>query len=611
MSVLSMTSFALFSRQGRGLGSDLGGFLTDVRSVLGWRMPALLLLMVIVAVGEGASMALLLPLLSAVGMAGVGAGAGQLQVLVSHVSEFFLGQDPQIQSVLMLVVGVFFLQGILFVGQVWWVSKLQRSYGAYWQRRLFDTFIHARWSFFSSQKTGHLVNALTGETARLAGALYVLLQLAATILVTLVYLSIAAALSWRVTLALVVFALCLFLGVRGIGRRNYRIGRLLGPLNAQLSVLLTEFFGGVKLVKATATEHRASSEVGKVVDALCEHQTWATFLPGLVRALFEFLSLVALCVVLVIGHEKLGIPAAQMILILALFVRLIPRFNAMQQNFQLLATYLPALTELRGLLEEAQRRAEVQPDLASPSTPLQGAVSVDIRRAGYEGITILHDIKLDLPLTGFVGVVGESGAGKSTLVHCLLGLVDIADGTMRVGAVPANTIPPADWRRVIGYVPQETILFHLSVRDNIAWAKPDATLEEIRDAARRAYADEFIEALPEGYDSIIGDHGLRLSGGQRQRLGIARALLTRPSLLLLDEATSALDSESERAVLTALDFLRKDICIVSVAHRLSSVRDADLILVMDKGTIADAGSWSELMSRESRLRDLVQTQNLI
>ena len=113
MSVLSMTSFALFSRQGRGLGSDLGGFLTDVRSVLGWRMPALLLLMVIVAVGEGASMALLLPLLSAVGMAGVGAGAGQLQVLVSHVSEFFLGQDPQIQSVLMLVVGVFFLQGIL------------------------------------------------------------------------------------------------------------------------------------------------------------------------------------------------------------------------------------------------------------------------------------------------------------------------------------------------------------------------------------------------------------------------------------------------------------------------------------------------------------------
>jgi ABC-type multidrug transport system fused ATPase/permease subunit len=173
-----------------------------------------------------------------------------------------------------------------------------------------------------------------------------------------------------------------------------------------------------------------------------------------------------------------------------------------------------------------------------------------------------------------------------------------------------DTFALTDWRRAIGYVPQETILFHLSVTDNIAWAIDDATGEAVHEAARRAHADDFIDSLPRGYDTVIGDQGMRLSGGQRQRLGIARALITRPRVLLLDEATSALDSASEHAVLQTVEDLGKEVCIVSVAHRLSSVRGADLILVMRHGTVVEEGTWDELMGRDSALRTMAVAQQL-
>jgi ABC-type multidrug transport system fused ATPase/permease subunit len=386
---------------------------------------------------------------------------------------------------------------------------------------------------------------------------------------------------------------------------------VLGPLNAQLNILLNEFLGGVKLVKATATEDKAVRQVGNVVEVLREHHTWASFLPGLVRALFEFLSIAALCLVLVFGHSLLEIPAAHMLVILALFVRLLPRFNALQQNLQLLATYVPAMTNLNELLHEANRQREPVPEAQGAAIPEDAALHVDIRRAGYADVDILKDVHIVLPARGFVGIVGESGAGKSTLVHCLLGLCEIAEGSVRMGDRPMETIALTDWRRAIGYVPQETILFHLPVRENIAWAKDGATLDEVREAARRAHADDFIESLEHGYDSVIGDQGMRLSGGQRQRLGIARALITRPSVLLLDEATSALDSASEQAVLQTLEDLRKTICIVSVAHRLSSVRGADRIYVMHQGRIAESGSWDELIAQNGILRHLANTQHVV
>ena len=590
------------------LKSELGVFVRDLRGTFGWRLPLLLSLMVFVALGEGLSMVLLLPLLATIGLDGM-SGSGPVQTIISRIMNL-VGDQPSVYTSLGLVIAVLLVQGLLYLWQMWWVANLQRQYGALWQRRLFAAFMHARWTFFSEYKQGQLVNAITNETGRLAGALYVFLQLLSTLVVTFVYLIIAAALSWQVSLALLVFGLLLFFGVQGIRAKNHRIGVALGPLNMEINVLLNEFLGGAKLIKATATEDKAIRQVTDTVESLREHHTWASFLPGLVRALFEFLSIVALCVVLVFGHSLLEIPAAHMLVVLALFVRLLPRFNALQQNLQILATFLPALTHLNILMRDAERQREPMPSPQRLNVPEGSSLHIDIRRAGYPGVDVLKDLRIDLPEAGFVGIVGESGAGKSTLVHCLLGLCEIAEGGIRLGDRSMDTFPLADWRRMIGYVPQETILFHLSIKENIAWAKSDASLDEVREAARLAHADVFIEALPQGYDTVIGDQGLRLSGGQRQRLGIARALITQPKVLLLDEATSALDSASERTVLQSLEDLRGDICIISVAHRLASVRGADLILTMRHGTVAEVGTWEELMGSDSALRALATAQQL-
>jgi ATP-binding cassette subfamily C protein len=194
-------------------------------------------------------------------------------------------------------------------------------------------------------------------------------------------------------------------------------------------------------------------------------------------------------------------------------------------------------------------------------------------------------------------------------VHALLGLAEPSEGTIRLGAHDLAAAPLSAWRRAIGYVPQETILFHASIRENLTLVHPSVSDAEIKIAAQRAHAYDFIQALPKGFDTIIGDQGVKLSGGQRQRLGIARALLGNPVLLLLDEAMSALDGQSETEVLRALEELRGQMGILLVAHRLAAARTADVICVFDTGRVVETGSWNELMSRKKRLYALAEAQS--
>jgi ABC-type multidrug transport system fused ATPase/permease subunit len=218
---------------------------------------------------------------------------------------------------------------------------------------------------------------------------------------------------------------------------------------------------------------------------------------------------------------------------------------------------------------------------------------------------------MNLPVPGLVGFIGGSGAGKSTLVHILAGLIAPSGGDVRLGDARLSLSSPKSWRQRIALVPQETILFNASVRDNISLSEPNASIDRIIEAARRAHAHEFISRLPNGYDTEIGDAGVLLSGGQRQRLGIARALLADPLLLLLDEPTSALDQESENEVLATLEDLRTAMGIVIVAHRLATVRRAECIYVLEGGRLVEQGAWDDLIGQRSRLLDLAQAQHLV
>jgi ABC-type multidrug transport system fused ATPase/permease subunit len=574
---------------------------------LRWKFLAMLVLMGLVGVTEGLSVSLLLPLFSQIGIsysAGSGLAGGLLHQALSAIGGSF-----GIFSLLVIIAGFAALQAVFFIALHWWMTNASRNYKRGRQSQLFRAIMYAQWEFVSSKKSGELTNAIVSESERLAQSFYIGLYLISTVLGTSLYLALALMIAWPVALALIGSAVLMTLAVVRLYGKSFAIGQSIAPLNAELQSVLSERISGIKIVKATTGEAAACARVNSIVGKLERANVMANFLPMFVRGLFEFLAFCALAAIFVLGQEHFDVSPGNVIVVFALFMRLFPRITTVQSYLHLLNGFLHAM----GAIDELQNAAEAHAERrngADKKLPVALPSQLALRdvTVNFGARKVLEHINLAIPIPGMIGVVGGSGAGKSTLVHALLGLVSPSGGLITLGAHNLASVPLCAWRRRIGYVPQETILFHASVRDNLMLSRPDATAAEVELAAKRAQAHDFISALPHGYDTIIGDQGVLLSGGQRQRIAIARALLMDPIALLMDEAMSALDTESEALVLSALKELRGQIGILLIAHRLATVRYADVIAVLHEGRLVECGTWDELVTRRERLHALIQAQ---
>ena len=252
-------------------------------------------------------------------------------------------------------------------------------------------------------------------------------------------------------------------------------------------------------------------------------------------------------------------------------------------------------------------------DLPEPANPVhlehvKGAI--ELRNIGfrYGNRAVMRDVNLTIAPGEMIGLVGHSGSGKSTLVNLICRFYDVSEGAIRIDGVDIRSMPISEYRRNIGLVLQEPFLFFGTIAENICYGKPEATREEIVAAARAAHAHEFILRLPQGYDSLVGERGQALSGGERQRISIARALLIDPRILIMDEATSSVDTTTEKEIQKALDNLVQGRTTIAIAHRLSTLRKADRLVVLDRGQIVEVGSHDELMLREGAYYRLYQAQ---
>ena len=330
--------------------------------------------------------------------------------------------------------------------------------------------------------------------------------------------------------------------------------------------------------------------------------------------IFEIVGSIILASILFLGAYLIpktnGALLPILITFLIIIARLIPSLKQFNQARGAIIARLPSIKEVKNFLRPNDKEYLYSGTIIFQS--LNERIEFQNVEFGYnpKETIVLHRMDFSIPKGTKLGIVGVSGSGKSTIAELLLRFYDPQQGRVLVDGIDLRELDLNSWRRAIGVVSQDTFLFHDTIRSNIAFAKPDATLKEIERSAYRAHAHEFIKNLPLGYDTIIGDRGVLLSGGQRQRLAIARAVLTEPEILIFDEATSALDSQSEQSVQQALDEISTGKTVITIAHRLSTVLDSDKIIVIEKGRVIEFGEHEELLRKKGFYSQLATIQNL-
>ena len=300
--------------------------------------------------------------------------------------------------------------------------------------------------------------------------------------------------------------------------------------------------------------------------------------------------------------HKFGLTPGVIVIVFTYYVNVTRSFwdiNKVYRNIESAITEAAEFTQLFVDPPAVQDAPQAQELKGAPQSNIVFK-DVSFKYGGEQGTNgaFLHNFNLDIASNQKVGLVGPSGSGKTTITKLLLRFIDLQEGSISISGQDIRSVTQGSLRRAIAYVPQEPLLFHRTLFENISYGKPEATREEVLQAARLAHAHDFIEGLPHGYDTLVGERGIKLSGGQRQRIAIARALLKNAPILLLDEATSSLDSESEKYIQEGLHELMKNKTALVVAHRLSTIRHLDRIIVLDKGVIIEDGSHDELIAQK-------------
>ena len=559
------------------------------------------------SLAEGFGLVLLLPLLSVAGMNFSGSStASRLSVAAQQ-----LLVDARVPHGLWLpvVLGVFLATGavrsMLRRSQSTMVHTTMTRVQLALSRRVYGAVVKARWGFLVRQRGGRLTHVLTAELQRVLDAVGLMLSIIAMSCLALLYLVVALKLSATMTLlVLAMGGMLMLLQRRSLGRMR-NSGRDFNDSVAEVYAATEEHLLNLKSVKTYNNEERDvemfSALCGHVADhavANAKHQAASEFR-------FEVGSLVALGAIIYLALGVLHVQSATLLILLAIFTRLMPQLSSLQSQTHQAASMLPSFDNVLAI--EAECVANAEPEAVTGSDGMALKLEREFKledvwfaydsRGRDEAEYVLRGVDLAIEAGTLTALVGSSGAGKSTIADLVNGLLLPTRGRLVLDGRALNATDMRRWRRQVGYVGQETVLFHQSVRENLLWARPEASEEELRAALEVASAG-FVYELPAGLETVVGDRGILLSSGQRQRISLARALLRRPALLILDEATNALDVENEARVLDAIRKAiadsRGELTVLMIAHRASAIQRADCVFELDGGRVARCGTWEEL-----------------
>jgi subfamily B ATP-binding cassette protein MsbA len=546
----------------------------------------LLAVMLGAALAESLGLTLLLPLISRI--LGIDIGAGQGSEIAAAVDRItgFLPFTPSLEGLLALLFFAFLLKGVLLVAAramgTFFALRLRQA----WAVRIFDHYLHAEDSYLAKQRDGRMIHNVATETHHASRGVVRTLNFINKLILAVVLFVIMLIAHWQATLAIALLSGVLVFAVRaGTARYSLRYGQRRQELGQDISELAAEGLLNVRAIKLSGSQARLGAGLLDKLKGYTRTDSLFQVVSEIPLQMTEVSMIALVSVTLLALKNVLDVDLKETTALLGFFVILFQRLMTyvsylMSQRMKITGD-MPALTLVHDLVGNAPAREVL--DQGAAFEGLAGDVVFrDVHFRYEDGTEVLSGLDLTIERGKTTAVIGPSGVGKSTLADLLLGFQRVQSGVVEINGQPLDHYALSTIRRRIGYVTQDAQIFSASIRDNIAMGRALSDAE-IRAAAVRAHANEFIERLSDGYDTVVGNRGVSLSGGQRQRLAIARVIATAPDLYIFDEATSSLDSRSEKFIQQSMAELAADATVLIIAHRLSTIEHADAIYALDHG----------------------------
>lgn len=595
---------------------NLSSYFFFFRKQAGNRLYVVFILMLMAAFSEGLGIVMLIPLFEGIGgsLDVNSVPQGQAKTLVFNLMTR-LGLSHSEVGILLLVSAAFLLKGLfIFIAQSF-NGFLRGQLAQEFRRKLFDGYCRMTYQYYSSRDTGHFVNIINIQVDKLLISFGHFIRTGVQVVSMLVYLGFAIFASWRFGIIAIIAGIFVYLGFRLINRYVKNISRRATEEHGRLAKLMIQTLQAFKYLLSTDQITRVGRYVHRSIKHLRSYEIRRAIASAFTQSVREPIAIILIMSIVMFQLTIYQQPLAPIIVAIALFYRAFSAMIILQASWQATMSNIGSVEIISDELNRLEKNEEQH-----GSTEIDFTSNLHIKDTCFQYDRcvgdVIKNVSLRIPARSTAAFVGESGSGKSTLADLITLMLRPTSGDILIDGISASQINLASWRKQIGYVSQETIIFDDTVANNICtWigdANSDAILlDSVKDAARQANIHEFIETLPDGYQTMVGDRGMRLSGGQRQRLFIARELFRRPNLLILDEATSALDSESELAIQKSIDALKGQITVVIIAHRLSTIRNVDRVYVFDKGRLVEEGGYQELRdAQNSRFSKLASLQTL-
>jgi ATP-binding cassette subfamily C protein len=551
-----------------------------------WQSFLMVVALLLAGLAEGFGLSALLPLLTIVMQPDmpVDDQSELTRVVLGLLERFSI--SPTVGSLL-----IFVLVGVLIKNIFLLVANKQVGYTKArvttdLRLRLLNAVMSSRWYYFVHQPVGRLTNSMATEAWRAGIAYEFGAGIIAYAIQTLVYLSVALMMSWQATVSALGAAMIFLWVSHFLVKMTRKAGKRQTYLLKSLLSRMTDILSSVKTLKAMGredlAEHVLSTETAELNHALEREVFSKAALTAAQEPMFAGVAALAIFILL----TRWEMPIAEVMVLTIILTRVLTYLGKLQKHYQKMVTAESAYWSLEEAVQEAIQLKEVY--TGGPAPRLTSQIELDNVTFTHEEQKILDGVSLRIPAGELTTIIGRSGSGKTTILDLLAGLNKPDSGHVRVDGVALDTVNLRDWRKHIGYAPQDTALLHDTIFNNVSLGDPEMSEDDVRRALKQADAWDFVAAMPEGMQTNTGERGARVSAGQRQRIMLARALVHQPCLLILDEATSALDRESEAAICRTLKALRGDLTIVAVSHQPALAEFADAVYTLSNGRIGHA-----------------------